>query len=53
VVVAHEADHLASGQLLDLADVVLHDALPASAEIQHGVGLASVGERLLAARDLS
>src|SRR4051794_11216966 len=50
VVVAHKADHLAPGQLFDLlADVGLHDALPASAQIKHGLALAGVRERLLAA----
>jgi hypothetical protein len=34
VVVAHEADHLASGELLALAaEVGLHDALPADAQV--------------------
>src|SRR4051794_32387719 len=52
VVVAHEADDLASRQALDLlADLRLHDALPASAEIEHGARLARVGERLLAVRE--
>ena len=37
---------------LDLAaDVGLHDALPAPAQIEHGHALAGVGERLLAARE--
>ena len=50
MVVAHEADHLASGQLLDLvAEVDLHHTLPASAEIEHGGALAGVGQRLLSA----
>src|SRR4051794_18963962 len=36
VIVAHEADDLASGQLLDLtADISLHDALPAPPQIEH------------------
>src|SRR3954467_14586753 len=52
VVVAHEADHLASGELLDLAaDVGFHDALPASAQIEDSQALAGVRQRLLAARE--
>src|SRR5690348_10673670 len=50
VVIAHEADHLAASQLLNLAaDVVLHDHLPTSAQIEHGLPLAGISERLLAA----
>src|SRR3954452_12576747 len=52
VVVAHEADHLASGELFDLpAELDAHDALPASAQIEHGLALAGVREALLAARE--
>src|SRR5688572_6294103 len=48
VVVAHEADHLAAGELLDLAaDVGLHHRLPASAQIEHCPALARVAERPL------
>ena len=37
---------------LDLvAEVGLHDALPASAQVEHGLALAGVGQRLLAARE--
>jgi len=50
VVIAHEADRLASCQLLDLAaDVLLHDHLPAMAQIERRLALAGVSERLFAA----
>jgi hypothetical protein len=52
VVVAHEADHLASGQLFYLpAELDAHDALPASAQVEHRLAFAGVGEVLLAARE--
>jgi hypothetical protein len=45
VVITHEADHLASCQLLDLvADVLPHDHLPAVAQIENSLNLAVVSE---------
>src|SRR5579862_5118253 len=45
VVVAHEADHLAGGQLLHFAAARLtHDLLPPSAQIEHRLALASADE---------
>src|ERR1035441_8643601 len=50
VVIAHEADPLASWQLLDLAaDVLLHDHLPAMAQIEHRLAVAGGSERLFTA----
>src|SRR5947199_1314552 len=52
VIVAHETDHFATGQLFDLAaDVRLHDALPESAKIEHGCALAGICQRPLPARE--
>jgi hypothetical protein len=52
VVVAPEADHLASGQPLDVpGELRLRNTLPAPAEIEHGLPLARVGERLPAVRE--
>src|SRR4051794_3787074 len=52
VVVAHKADYLAARQLFDLAaHVYLHDGLPAPAEIEHGLTLPGVGQRLFADRE--
>src|SRR4051794_23060074 len=48
VVVAHEADDLAAGQLLDLAaDVDFHDALPAAPEVKHRAAFAGIRQRPL------
>src|SRR5947199_3754743 len=53
VVVAHESDHLAAGQLLDLAaHSHLHDSLPAPAQIQHDPFLPGVHESALAASEV-
>src|SRR4051794_12274644 len=49
VVVAHEADHLAPRQFLDLeAHALLHNVLPAAAQVEHSSALTGVGKRLLA-----
>src|SRR3954447_13718462 len=46
VVVAHEADDLASGQLFDFAaHIHSHDRLPAAPEVEHDLTLTGGGER--------
>src|SRR3954463_12842622 len=51
VVVAHEADHLASRELFDrAAHVRFHHGLPAAPQVEHRLTVARMVERLLADR---
>ena len=52
VVIAHEADDLAAGELLDLlAAAFAHHALPAPAQVEHGLTLAGCDEVALPTRE--